>query len=86
VLRVFDCIFRSKVAIDSDRNWPLIPVESGHRFRLMLATFYLSPESGDCEAALDNSGGMGHHVSSERRRRGWRKRGYPCVRFKRFCG
>jgi len=40
------CVFRSKVAIDSDRNWPLIPVESGHRFRLIPATFFLFPESG----------------------------------------
>ena len=39
------CIFRPKVAIDSCSNRPLIPGESGHRFRLIPATFSEYPES-----------------------------------------
>ena len=33
-----DCVFRGKPATDSDRKRPLIPIESGHRFRGKAAT------------------------------------------------
>ncbi|MEW6455513.1 MAG: redoxin domain-containing protein, partial [Acidobacteriota bacterium] len=38
------CIFRSKVAIDSDSNRPLILIESGHPFRFIPATFSMKSE------------------------------------------
>ncbi|MEW6455960.1 MAG: efflux RND transporter periplasmic adaptor subunit, partial [Acidobacteriota bacterium] len=39
-----ECIFRSKVAIDSDSNRPLILIESGHPFRFIPATFSMKSE------------------------------------------
>ena len=32
------CVFRTKPATDSDRKRPLIPIDSGHRFRRKAAT------------------------------------------------
>jgi len=77
----YQCIFRSKVDIDSDSRSPLIPVESRHRFRLKVATFSRIPELGMTEATLDNFNVVSHHIPSnlERRKR-WHKRGYPCVK------
>jgi len=42
---LFRCIFRPKVASGSGSNWPRIPGESGHLFRLIPATFSRCPES-----------------------------------------
>jgi hypothetical protein len=73
------CIFWPNLAGDSGSNWPLILVESGHRFWFNLAAFSGKPESEKSEAALDNLAMIGHHVSSryERRTR-WPEKGYPC--------
>jgi hypothetical protein len=79
-----ECIFRSNPASDSGPKWPLIPAESGHRFRSNPATFRPGPESGKSEAALDNLTVFGHHGSSnEERRPRCRERGYPCARSKK---
>ena len=78
------CIFWPNMAGDSGSNWPLILVESGHRFWFNLAAFSGKPESEKSEAALDNLAMIGHHVSSryERRTR-WHEKGYPCVKSKK---
>jgi hypothetical protein len=73
------CIFRSKAASDSGSFRPPIPVQSGHRFRLIPATYCSLPES---EAALDNSRQLGQDASFERRSE-WPERGCPCARFER---
>jgi hypothetical protein len=81
------CIFWSNPAGDSDSKWPLILIESGHRFWLKTATFRQGPESSKSEAALDNLTMIGHHLSSSKERRTrCRERGYPCVRSKKCCG
>ena len=38
VENAFYCVFRTKPATDSDRKRPLIPIDSGHRFRRKAAT------------------------------------------------
>ena len=58
------CIFRLKADSDSVSIRTPIPVQSGHRFRLIPATFLRGPES---EAALDNLHKMGQDASFERR-------------------
>jgi len=55
------------VAIDSDSNWPPIPVESGHPFRFILATFSRIPEFSLNKAALDNFKAISHHWSPEKK-------------------
>jgi hypothetical protein len=48
----YACVFRSKVATDSGRNLPPIPVEGCHRFRLKAASHSsrnLPPQSGVLE-------------------------------------
>jgi len=67
------CIFRPKAATDSGSIRPPIPVQSGHRFRLIPATFWEKPES---ETTLDNFEESGHDGASERRT-AWHERGYP---------
>jgi len=67
---------RFKLATDSGRKWPPVPIDSGHFF----------PLSGIGMATLDDRGHMGHDVSSWTRRRQWRREGYPCVRSKRPFG
>ena len=76
---VGSCIFRLKAASDSGSFRPPIPVQSGHRFRLIPAVFLGRSES---EATLDNFFLMGHD-SSFLRRKEWPERGYPCARFVR---
>jgi hypothetical protein len=73
------CIFRLKADSDSVSIRTPIPVQSGHRFRLIPATFLRGPES---EAALDNLPKMGQDASFERRSE-WPERGYPCEKFEK---
>ena len=74
------CIFRAKADSDSDSFRTPIPVQSGHRFRLIAATFLRGPES---EAALDNFSRMGQDAFLERRIE-WPERGYPCGRYEKY--
>ena len=76
------CIFRLKADSDSVSIRTPIPVQSGHRFRLIPATFLRGPES---EAALDKFLKMGQDASFERRSE-WLERGYPCKKFERPSG
>lgn len=79
-----ECIFRSKVDIDSESNPPLIPEQSRHRFWLKVATFLCIPEFKVTEAPLDNFNVVSHHILfSLTRRRRWHKRGYQCEKPKR---
>ena len=74
------CIFRPKADSDSGSFRTPIPVQSGHRFRLIPAIFWGWPES---EATLDNFLKMGHDASFLRRNE-WPERGYPCGKSKRL--
>ena len=76
ILATRACIFRLKADSDSVSIRTPIPFQSGHRFRLIPATFLRGPES---EAALDNLPKMGQDASFERRSE-WPERGYPCER------
>jgi hypothetical protein len=58
--RDFDCIFRPKAESDSGSFRTPITVQSGHRFRLIPATFLVRPES---EATLDIFSQKGHYAS-----------------------
>ena len=71
------CIFRLKAYSDSGSIRTAVPFQSGHRFRLIPATFSMSPES---DAALDNFRKMGQDASFERRHE-WPERGYPCGKY-----
>jgi hypothetical protein len=77
--REFNCIFRLKADSDSGSIRTAVPVQSGHRFRLIPATFSRCPES---DAALDNFDKMGQDASFGRRNE-WLERGYPCGRYER---
>ena len=81
------CIFRTNPASDSGGKRPLIPVDSGHRFRTNPATSRPGPESKKSGAALDNLTMIGHHdyFQNERRLR-CREEGYPCVKSKKCYG
>ena len=74
------CIIRPKAAGDSDSFRPLIPVESGHRFRSYPATFSRIPESNFIEVTLDNFKVISHHNPFKKRRPRWQERGYPCAK------
>lgn len=78
------CKFRSIPATNSDSIRPLIPVDSGHPFRLIPDTFFRIPESAH-DKALDNLKQIGHHFpSGNKRRNRWRERGYPCARYGKY--
>ena len=40
------CVFRGKPAADSERNRPLIPEQTGHRFRRQTGHFFLNRRNG----------------------------------------